>query len=844
MRSILRDILPSMFHRRLLLLGVAVLLLLGVLTAKTAQLTTGRAFAASQAALEESLQKTTLIPTVRGQIFDRRNRQLAVDVPAQNLIVHFSVFSGDWAFDQAADTARRRYGPAVWKGMTLAEKQVAAEPFATGDNGFPMQINRLWVTLAEVGGVPPQVIELRQRDVVARVAKMTANASAYARRQRMNRLNLDREDVSFTDTYTKVREEGQSHVILENLTPAQLETVYVFMDKAKLEDEAWKRALKDARDAGLPPPPDTRSYSIWLMVDTVLVNKRSYPWEFHDVVLDRSTLPGPMRRSEPLEVRVEGVGRHVVGSMRRITRDDPGWNERPYRIDNDQGDQVGTDLAGYKPDDLIGRGGIEASLESVLRGTRGRKTKRLDTGVETETPPIAGEDVTITLDMQLQARIQALMAHDRRVGLMFSQTWHHVPDLPKAPKPGDPLNGAAVVMDIDNGEVLAAVSAPGVTLANMTSKTVMLDHVNLPYRFRPTEGVYDPGSTVKPLIAAAAITDGILGPDEVLDCSLGRLWEYNKKVFRDWIYRASNGGQNFGLINVVEAITVSSNVFFGQLAQRWGASEFGYGRVPWWLSQYGMGRKAGCGVSEAAGSLIHPGALDSLSGSTPERKAAMLTIGESDLAATPLQTAAAHATLARGGLYIPPTLVMDGSRPGPPRETWRLNLAPSGRDRALKGMDRSANFRGTGGRDRGTTYQISPPGGHERVFNCPGVRVWAKSGTAQVEPQRELHVGGERNGYPIRETLADGSIFRGEVIREGNHGWVVALVAPDDGSPPTHVIAVVMEYAGSGGAAAGPVVNQIIHALRDEGYLGDVGDVSGATAAGSTGSGVGVSSGG
>ncbi|MEE9404549.1 MAG: penicillin-binding transpeptidase domain-containing protein [Algisphaera sp.] len=820
MRSILRDILPSMFHRRLLLLVMVVLLLVGILAAKTAHLTTGGLFVASQEELEKRLRQTTLIPTVRGKMYDRKNRLLAEDRPGWDVQVHFSVFSGDWAFDQAADAARRAYGKATWKGMTLAEKQVAAEPFGAD---FLLQINRLWVTLAEVGGLPPQVIERRQRLVVARVGRLTANASAYARKQRMERLNMDREDISFTDTYTRVREEGQSHAILYDLTPEQLETIYVFVDKAKLEEEAWRQTVKEARRKGEPMPPDTRSYGIWLMVEPQRVNKRSYPWESHAVLLDRTTLPGPMRRSKPLEAQVEGVARHVIGSMRRVNKDDRVWTEKPYKLMDENGDRVGSDLAGYQADDLIGRGGIESSMESVLRGSRGRHVRRRDTGAETTTPPVAGHDVRLTLDIQLQARIQALMAHDRRVGLMFSQEWHHAPDMPKSPKPGEPLNGAAVVLDIDNGEVLAAVSTPGVTLEDFrdASRGLYTEHRDARYRFRPLEGVYDPGSTNKPLIAAAAITDGILGPNEKLDCSRGKLWE-NSNAFRDWIYRKRNGWQTFGEINVVQAITVSSNVFFGQLAQRWGMSEFGYGRVPWWLSQYGMGRKAGCGLNEAAGTLIRPNELEALPATQPESTAAYMTIGEAGLSVTPLQVAAAHATLARGGLYIPPTLVMDDSRPGPPRETWQLNLAPSGRDRALKGMDRSANYKGTIGSDRGTTYQIKPQGKTERVFNCPGVHVYAKSGTAQAAPQRAVHTGGKLNGRPIRNVDAQGRVTYGEVVREGNHGWVVALVGPDGETLPTHVVVVVMEYAGSGGASAGPVVNQIIHALRTEGYLGEL----------------------
>lgn len=832
MRGILRDIIPGMFHRRLLLLAGGVVLLVGALAAKTIHLTTGAVHGASRGALEERLRLTTQIPTRRGAIFDRKGRLLAEDRPGWDVHVHFSVFSGDWAFDQAAAAARHAYGRTIWKGMTLAEKQVAAEPF---EAKYLLQVRGMWTTLSEIAGLPPAVIERREHAVVERVGKLTANASAYARRRRMERLNKDREDVSFTETYTPAAEELQTHAILYDLTPEQLARVYVFADRAKLEQDAWEQALTQARQAGDPPPPDTRAYGIWMSVTPKRVNKRSYPWETHTVMLDRSTLPGLLRRDSPVEVEVQGVARRVVGWMGRIQRDDALWESRPYRRTIELTEQevaagvqpppAEIDLGGYQADDLTGRRGVELSMESILRGTRGRTVRQRHTGQETTEPPTPGRDVALTLDVQLQARIQALMSHDPQVGLMISRDWHHAPVKPKGTEPGDLLNGAAVVMDIDNGEVLAAVSVPGLSLADIrdASRGTFSNHRDAPYRFRPLEGIYDPGSTNKPLIAAAAITDGILAPDEKLDLTQGKLWK-NSNSFRDWIYRSANGFATFGHMDVAQAITVSSNVFFGQLAQRWGTSNFGYGRVPWWLSQFGMGRRAGCGLKESAGVLIRPDQLEALPDTQPESTAAYLTIGEAGLSTTPLQVAAAHATLARGGLYIPPTLVSDASRPGPPRETWQLNLSPAARGRALKGMDRSANFKGVDGRDRGTTYLIRPQGNDERVFNCPGVHVYAKSGTAQAEPQRAVHQGGAFDGRPISKAYPhpETGATVGQVLREGNHAWVVALVRPEDESEPTHVVVVVVEYGGSGGSVAGPIVNQIIHALRHEGYLGEL----------------------
>ncbi|MEL7088089.1 MAG: penicillin-binding transpeptidase domain-containing protein, partial [Planctomycetota bacterium] len=196
-----------------------------------------------------------------------------------------------------------------------------------------------------------------------------------------------------------------------------------------------------------------------------------------------------------------------------------------------------------------------------------------------------------------------------------------------------------------------------------------------------------------------------------------------------------------------------------------------------------------------------------------ESKAAYMAIGEGAMTASPLQVAAAHATLARGGLYISPTFVQPRSRPADnPQTVYPLHLSPAACDRALRGMERSANFAHPDGAERGTTVQIGyADGSSEPVFNTPGVTVFAKSGTAQPPP--------------LLARDADDKIVRDEegkavVARTGNHAWVVALVRPDGEPRPTHAIACVVEYGGSGGRTAGPIVNQIIRALATEGYLG------------------------
>jgi len=121
-------------------------------------------------------------------------------------------------------------------------------------------------------------------------------------------------------------------------------------------------------------------------------------------------------------------------------------------------------------------------------------------------------------------------------------------------------------------------------------------------------------------------------------------------------------------------------------------------------------------------------------------------------------------------------------------------------DEALQGLRNSIEA------DYGTGHHIryGEPWGTHPVISVPGIDVLAKTGTAQATPL-------------VADPDGDGPRER-EVLRAGNHAWVAGLVAPD-GERPRYAIAVIVEYGASGGRVAGPVFEQVIHALIKEGYL-------------------------
>jgi len=789
MRRRLRQLLPSMFHRRLLLLSAVAAGLGGLLIAQTARLTLGAEHDHRRRIAELALQDTELVPTVRGRILDRHGRVLAEDEPGWAVAVDYRVINGsDWAWRRAYEVAKREAGP-KWSDLTAAERSARAARHAPR---YFERAQQMWHDLADITGTPREDIEHRLSDIVADVQRQRSHLQAIRKR----RLERERgEPVSWDEAEEPIREERIKHVVLGGIDDRQRAIIERFLAEARMQQEVYERAVLEDSSAE-----DHRTATVWLEVDLFPISPRRYPWETKTIVVDRSYFPALIASEEPMRVPVAGVGRHVLGLMRPAR--DVDMDRRPYRRPG-----AAPDPGGYRDGDEAGAWGIERAYEAHLRGARGRVVVHLDTGQRDVTPPQPGKDVRLTIDIQLQARVQALM--DPEVGLMRVQEWHLPPpdreDLrdPRDDRQlGDPLNGAAVVLDIKTGEVLAAVSTPAMPLADWQENPDLLkeDYLNRPTVNKAVEMWYQPGSTMKPLILTAAVSAGLLQPGELVHCK-GFLWDHNPLRYRDWLYK--RGGPAFGDIDGVFAIARSSNVFFGKMAQRLGME-----RMIAWLDRYGIGRPTGSELpEEQSGTLADP------DDPTARHGWEYMAIGQGRVDWTPLQAANAYATLARGGELMRPTFVLSpGLEPDPDNagglRPTRRPRTPIGVTReaarmAMQGMWESAN------EPHGTTHHLSAG---ERTFNAEGVRVMAKSGTAQAVDLRPP-IDDDGDGLPDRW---------GQVIRRGDHAWVIALVGPDDPTGragPTHVVVVLVEFGGSGGRVAGPVVNAVIHAMQAEGYL-------------------------
>jgi len=300
---------------------------------------------------------------------------------------------------------------------------------------------------------------------------------------------------------------------------------------------------------------------------------------------------------------------------------------------------------GYQPNESIGKVGVEAGLESILRGKDGWADEEVDAqGQVVKTlavqPPVPGESVYLSLDASLQratARsLAAGLARDHKTA------------------------GASVVIDPRTGEVLAMVSLPGYDTNLFTHGISQADYNRLltdpdrPLLNRAIAGQYAPGSTFKMVTATAALQEGKITPQTLLNCppyiNVGG-W-----VYHNW------ASYSLGLMNVAKALATSCDTFFYQVAAMVGdvtlakyARAFGFGQaksiempgVMPGLVPDRIWKQLQCGVPD----------LNSDSCRWTEGDTITFGIGQSYLLTTPLNQAVYVAALANGGQVLKPTLV-------------------------------------------------------------------------------------------------------------------------------------------------------------------------------------------
>jgi len=791
-----------MFERRLKILLIILLVACAALAIRAAQIQVlDHDRWRKQAA--EFMKRDEFIETTRGKILDRNGVALALDAPCTDACVDYRAIPEDpddnWIKARAKQNLRARLGD-QYKPSSIAAD--AGPQLQAEINHVHEDLAAMWQELAIVGDKTPEQIDQIRRDIVQRVEMRKryiwwrSYELASARSERENASKWYRQfladtapDDSAVDKFeVEVGEETAPHVILHRIS----------------SDIQARLARQGDR---------------FFCLTLVPSKYREYPY-----TRAACNVLGYLDTARPEEIAADADSTDEQVQAR--------WSTEAQRLwPQDELDRYGLstfrELRKYWPADLVGRTGIETLCENTLRGTRGKiervagpdHTNRVIDQIDS----VPGANVSTSIDILLQQDIERDFAktrvhHDKTSGRVDTRFNQH---------------GAAVVIKVDTGEVLALVSCPGFDLNDLDGhfEEYFSDELNRPMFDRATELAVVPGSTVKPMVGSGSITDGIMKATDKIQCR-GVLYVDGKpqNYGHCWIYAllANSGlptnhysagdtslGVDGDMLTITDGIRDSCNVVFETIAMKMGMA-----RLSSWYDRFGLGRRTGIGIAENPGTLYRPSAGIGVMAETQTWSAG---IGENPIQATPIQMANVAATLARNGVWMRPRLVADdqvaraGSQSPKPLGPGSVDLHLSSEALAAvqTGMRQVCTTEGSG-------HAILPAEAEPPVDNDPlvGMPIAGKTGSAQTgrfmtlidhdadgKPHiREIHFGDPgTEGWYVRPT----SISETDPNPEKHlaHAWFMGYAPADH---PQVAFCVLVEYGEAGGRAAGPIAHDLL----------------------------------
>ena len=406
----------------------------------------------------------------------------------------------------------------------------------------------------------------------------------------------------------------------------------------------------------------------------------------------------------------------------------------------------------------VGKEGVELAFESYLHGTPGKRNIETndqgkvvsgdDNWVVDQTTgevlaPDPGDNAILTLDIKLQEAVERALATG--IGGLKSE---------------DTQGGAAVVIDVRDGGVLAMASYPTFDLTTYTQNynDLLADPLE-PLKNRAIREVYPPGSTFKMVTAIGALEEGIIEPDtEILDT--GRYRYYDDYQPQCWIYRDSGGWRTHEEENVSDAIMDSCNVFFFDAGRRLGIS-----LLEEYTAMFGLGEPTGIELYEATGWMDGPEYTESQGQTWYEGNTLPAAIGQGNSRFTPLQLANYVATLANGGTHYAAHLLKEVKSNDysqvveryEPQILNQLDIEPENLAAVTEGM-----------------LRVTTEGSAKAYFADLGVQVAAKTGSAQVSSETESNA-----LFVAFAPYEDPEIALAIVVEKGGSGSTLANIAAE-----------------------------------------------------------------
>lgn len=511
-------------------------------------------------------------------------------------------------------------------------------------------------------------------------------------------------------------------LIVAEQAPNVQETLDAFKKIMPLSEAEEERIKKDLKRNRSFVPIKIRDNLSWEEVSRIQLNAPDLP----GIVIDEG-----LTRYYPF-----GAGMaHILGYVSSVS-------------DKDVKDDPLLEVPGFK----IGKSGIEKYLEKALRGESGnlklevnaygrimKEIERVD--------GIPGKDVQLTIDSRLQQKAFELFGEE---------------------------SGAAVLLDVHTGEILAFVSAPSFDPNMMTQGlstedwNALLHNERNPLTDKAISGQYSPGSTFKMIVALAALEAGVIKPETRTYCA-GKMFLGNH-AFHCW------KKEGHGYLNVVEALQHSCDIFFYETAQKLGIE-----KIADMARRFGLGSKINIGLENEKAGLIPDKEWKLRRFGEPWQQGESLIsgIGQGYILTTPLQLVTMTARLVNGGYEIKPTFlkVSDGEK----SKIKKIDVSPANLELIKEGMYAVVNKPG------GTAWRSQ--------FDYHGQRMGGKTGTTQV---RRITMKERREGIKKESELP---------WRLRNHALFVGY-APHDN--PKYAVAVLVEHGGGGSSVAAPLAGKIL----------------------------------
>lgn len=439
----------------------------------------------------------------------------------------------------------------------------------------------------------------------------------------------------------------------------------------------------------------------------------------------------------------EGLS-HVIGYIGRI-------NDRDLKNLRESGK-----IVNYKGGTHIGKVGLEQFYEDTLHGKTGFEQMETDAGgravrMLSHTPPEAGSDLILNLDLELQ-RVAEYVFGDYRGGL--------------------------VAIDPNTGGVLAMVSKPGfdpnlfVDGIDPATWKELNDSPDTPMVNRPLRGIYPPGSTIKPFLALAALELGLRKPEDTIADPGFYSIPGSSHRYRDW------KKEGHGSVDLHKSVVQSCDTYYYRLSV-----DMGVERMHDFLARLGFGSRSGVDLKNESSGLLPSKQWKQKRFKQPWMlgETVIAGIGQGYHLATPMQLAAATATLANGGTFYQPRLVKAvrdsktrAERAIPPQVAWKNSFDPE-----HLAIVRSA------------MVDVMRPGGTAALAGANAAYTIAgKTGTAQVV--------GIKQGAKYEESRV--------AERHRDHALFVAF-APAEA--PRIAVAVMVENGGHGGSTAAPMARAV-----------------------------------